>query len=369
MIPVKGSTIQASVRSLLLLGLGAAILSSCDDSELTRPADLEIVVMTRNLYIGSDLDPLLAVSSLEEVPDAGAEVWADVVATDFTERAEAIADEIAAARPHLVGLQEVSMFRRQSPGDFLIGNLIRASQVELDYLEALLAALEARGLSYRPVAVSVGTDLEGPLRVAGSGFTDDLRLTDREVIIARSDVSVTDIREENYSVTQSVPPGGGPLSIDLVKGWTSVDATVEGFSFRFVSTHLEIARFDPVVQVAQADELLDALAGENLPIVLVGDFNSTPGGSGTPTYGNLIAAGFQDAWDLGGSGGEGLTCCQRTDLRDPVSSLSARVDLILLRGALQALAAEVVGDDPADRTPSGLWPSDHAGVVAVLRAP
>jgi endonuclease/exonuclease/phosphatase family metal-dependent hydrolase len=359
---------QPSVRSLLLLGLGAAILSSCDDSGPTWPADLEVVVMTRNLYIGSDLDPLLAVSSLGEVPDAAAEVWADVVATDFTERAEAIADEIAAARPHLVGLQEVSMFRRQSPGDFLIGNLIRASQVELDYLETLLAALEARGLSYRPVAISVGTDLEGPLRVAGSGFTDDLRLTDREVILARSDVSVVDIREENYSVTQPVSPGGGPLSIDLVKGWTSVVATVEGFSFRFVSTHLEIERFDPSVQVAQGDELLDALAGENLPIVLVGDFNSAPGGS-TPTYGNLIAAGFQDGWDLGGSGGEGLTCCQRADLREPVSSLTARIDLVLLRGALQALAAEVVGDEPAARTSSGLWPSDHAGVVAVLRAP
>jgi len=28
--------------------------------------------------------------------------------------------------------------------------------------------------------------------------------------------------------------------------------------------------------------------------------------------------------------------------------------------------ATVVGDESADRTPSGLWPSDHAGVVASL---
>jgi hypothetical protein len=27
----------------------------------------------------------------------------------------------------------------------------------------------------------------------------------------------------------------------------------------------------------------------------------------------------------------------------------------------------LVGNDPDDRTPSGLWPSDHAGVVARLR--
>jgi hypothetical protein len=31
------------------------------------------------------------------------------------------------------------------------------------------------------------------------------------------------------------------------------------------------------------------------------------------------------------------------------------------------VSAEVVGDDPADRTTGGLWPSDHAGVVATLR--
>jgi hypothetical protein len=29
---------------------------------------------------------------------------------------------------------------------------------------------------------------------------------------------------------------------------------------------------------------------------------------------------------------------------------------------------ELVGADPADQT-SGLWPSDHAGVVAILKLP
>jgi hypothetical protein len=27
---------------------------------------------------------------------------------------------------------------------------------------------------------------------------------------------------------------------------------------------------------------------------------------------------------------------------------------------------DVVGDTTADKTPSGLWPSDHAGIVATL---
>jgi hypothetical protein len=33
-------------------------------------------------------------------------------------------------------------------------------------------------------------------------------------------------------------------------------------------------------------------------------------------------------------------------------------------GDFQAQAADRVGEEPADKTPSGLWPSDHAGVVA-----
>ncbi|MFS4096321.1 hypothetical protein [Streptomyces sp. AF1A] len=34
---------------------------------------------------------------------------------------------------------------------------------------------------------------------------------------------------------------------------------------------------------------------------------------------------------------------------------------------LSATVAKVIGDRPGDRTPSGLWPSDHAGVAASLR--
>jgi hypothetical protein len=41
--------------------------------------------------------------------------------------------------------------------------------------------------------------------------------------------------------------------------------------------------------------------------------------------------------------------------------------LILFRGAIDVDDVELVGDKQADRTPSGLWPSDHAGVVATLQ--
>jgi hypothetical protein len=46
-----------------------------------------------------------------------------------------------------------------------------------------------------------------------------------------------------------------------------------------------------------------------------------------------------------------------------------RIDLILFRGFAGVDNMKVFGDLPSDRTPSGLWPSDHAGVVATLRGP
>jgi len=42
---------------------------------------------------------------------------------------------------------------------------------------------------------------------------------------------------------------------------------------------------------------------------------------------------------------------------------------VFLRGPFTPVAADVVGEESADRTPGGLWPSDHAGVVATLASP
>jgi len=41
-----------------------------------------------------------------------------------------------------------------------------------------------------------------------------------------------------------------------------------------------------------------------------------------------------------------------------------RLDLMLFRGDLEAEGGERLGHSLSDLTPSGLWPSDHAGLVA-----
>jgi endonuclease/exonuclease/phosphatase family metal-dependent hydrolase len=98
----------------------------------------------------------------------------------------------------------------------------------------------------------------------------------------------------------------------------------------------------------------------------MGDFNSNADGTGTPTYSKLKDAGFIDAWTVKGKG-TGFTCCQSEDLLNQNSSLDERSDLVLFRGDFKVKDIKVVGNSQNDRTISGLWPSDHAGVVTTLK--
>jgi len=51
------------------------------------------------------------------------------------------------------------------------------------------------------------------------------------------------------------------------------------------------------------------------------------------------------------------------------SELDERIDVVLVDfGELvpEKIKAYVLGDEQADKTPTGLWPSDHAGVAVKL---
>ena len=132
---------------------------------------------------------------------------------------------------------------------------------------------------------------------------------------------------------------------------------------RVVSTHLE--PLSPIIQGLQADELLEWPGNTHLPVVLIGDFNSNADETGSPTYTKLKDVDFIDAWLLKGKG-TGFTCCQADDLLNPNSSLTERIDLVMFRGNFEVKDIGIVGNSQKDRTISGLWPSDHAGVVASL---
>lgn len=133
---------------------------------------------------------------------------------------------------------------------------------------------------------------------------------------------------------------------------------------RFVNTHLE--SFVPEITYIQAAELLNTAGNTNLPLIFAGDFNADAE-SNDVTYQLLISAGFTDVWKLTHPNDPGFTWALFLDNPSNYTPPFLRIDLILIRGNIQALSSDIVGEDPvADRTPSGLMRSDHAGVTASL---
>src|SRR6187401_304546 len=66
----------------------------------------ELSVMTRNLYLGTDFDEIFAAQTPEELVTEVAEAYTEVGQSLPHERMRGIADEIQAASPDLVALQE-----------------------------------------------------------------------------------------------------------------------------------------------------------------------------------------------------------------------------------------------------------------------
>ena len=355
----------ALLLSGILLSLsGCERISDTMLPETSTPEVDALTVMTYNVYVGADMLPLLGITNLLEVPGAVADVYDKTIAADFPARAAGIAGAIKAYQPHLIGLQEISLIRTQTPGDRIAAGEIPAEEVVWDFLEILMNALQAEGLNYRVAAKVQNFDIEMPM-FAEAGFTD-VRLTDYDVILARSDVEVSRPMSANFETAFSVEA----LFLEVPRGYVAIDATIGGATYRVVNTHLEAFEESAAmatVRVAQANELVESLRDETLPMILLGDFNTNaPDGA---AYQILLAAGYTDVWQLD-SGGPGNTCCQPGELKNEESALSVRIDQIFVRNLELSASIPIVthtfGDSAADRLPTGIWPSDHAGVVAHL---
>lgn len=348
---------------------------------LSRGVDAgALTVYSQNVYLGGDTGSLLSLDfgDLPALLQATGVFWAQVQESDPRGRAAAVVDQIETRRPHLIGLQEVFHFRVV---DFASGSPRPIAEVDL--LELVESEIHTRALPYEVVAVQENTTtgpLSGlPLMVdpAAGMVTQVLQFTDRIAVLRRTDVEVGAAAQGRFAAVFGV----GPLT--LTRGWIRVPLVHRGAAWHFITTHLETQVLAPV-QDAQASELIGSvLADLDGTIVLGGDLNSdaaNPGApSWTPTYDRLLAAGFSDAWKQSGqsAGDPGYTCCQAPDLRNAMSTLNERIDFVLVRRAGNPSASgfvpgsirlDVVGGGETDRTiESGLWPSDHAGLMATLR--
>jgi endonuclease/exonuclease/phosphatase family metal-dependent hydrolase len=99
-------------------------------------------------------------------------------------------------------------------------------------------------------------------------------------------------------------------------------------------------------------------------VILVGDLNS--GLEDPHNIHGTDQLAFQALMGFGMTDNGAIQSCCYSDLFDPTQFFDHTVDHVLTKPGLETRNAFVTGNDPAERTPSGLWPSDHGGVVSRL---
>src|SRR6476661_9295111 len=89
---------------------GAALLIAAPGA-LAAGRTTDVSVMTRNVFLGADLPPLAVAQPGADFEQKAGAMLAEVTAGDPNGRMKLIGDEIAKAKPDIVGLQEVSLWR------------------------------------------------------------------------------------------------------------------------------------------------------------------------------------------------------------------------------------------------------------------
>jgi endonuclease/exonuclease/phosphatase family metal-dependent hydrolase len=216
-------------------------------------------------------------------------------------------------------------------------------------------------------------------------------VTDRDVILARSDVDASAVSLPcakpapssdgcHYQAVATVPLPDPLPPITVERGFVAVNAKVEDDDYLFVNTHLEVrmlgdSQASTALQPYQAMELAGTLAGylyyHPAPprVILAGDFNSAPSDDRLNNFATpyeQLSAAFTDMWNLRPGNPDGFTCCEAADLLNDPSTHDRRIDVVFADPAPTEVKANVMDAKSDDKTISGQWPSDHASVIAEL---
>jgi endonuclease/exonuclease/phosphatase family metal-dependent hydrolase len=334
-------------RRLLAIAVlaGAALLLPVSGALAARTA--KVTVMTRNLFLGADLIPLATSPAGPEFQKAAGATLAQVEADGPKARMKLVAGEIAKARPDLVGLQEVSIWRTGTTGA-----PARATHVVADYLKIITHELKRRHQPYKVVTKKQGFNVQGP--------TDrgvDVRLTLGDVVLARKDVGVKHARSGVFAHQLEIATDQLG-NVNTRRSWNSFDATVHGAHVHFVNAHLEAYSNDFKLQ--QARELVAGPLEHKGTVILAGDLNSgptLPAAADRPPYQAIADAGFKPERTK-------RTSCCFDDIATGSGAWDHNVDWIMARPKVRLVRSYVTG---RERTKSGVYPSDHGGVVSVLR--
>jgi endonuclease/exonuclease/phosphatase family metal-dependent hydrolase len=354
----------------LLAALGLLALAACQDSPVS-PATQDpslmvggpehrLIVMSRNMYVGAEMDAVVAaLTNNDPSDDFGATInaYRTLRETDYYTRVQAVAAEIARYHPAIVGLQEVSQIDMEFAnsedthmaihGDFMVELNEELAELELPYV----VAAKVPNWAVEPFA---------GVKMAGY----DVFLVDP----AQVTVGATITRTFQHNL------GGVAPGVQLLRGWTGVEASYAGQHYAFVTTQLESGAEYADLRTEQVSELLHAMANR-ARVVILGDFNDQPGSA---MYRKVLDKGFRDAWaDIQPE--PGYTCCLLPDLsNEGTRGLDRRTDFVFAKGLALPETGKLAGDitltgvERRERIPGPahpIWPSDHAGVVARLRLP
>jgi Endonuclease/Exonuclease/phosphatase family len=387
--PVLGVLVTV-VSATVLVGSSSAAA----DAGRAVPPGKPVTVMTRNLYLGADLNPAIraalaqpAGSSAQLVALAnGTHAVRDIVdRTNFPVRARLLAGEIVAARPDLVALQEVALWRH-GPLELNRLGVANATTIDIDFLQILVDELATQGAVYTVVRVQTEADVEAPSFVGSNPLSptadaSDIRLTMRDAVLMKVDPGLTVLDSGGANYTTRFVVGIGQVSYTFLRGYAWADVAVGAKTLRFIDTHLE-SEFS-IFALGQANELLAGPAAADKTVVIACDCNSDPlNDNGKPPvdltphsapYNFVVGSGFVDEWLQFAPAQEGWTSGLSELVNDPTAEgFDHRIDMIFARTAggqvIGVDKGEVTGNEISDKDPAtGLWPSDHAGVVLRLR--
>lgn len=361
------------VFSLVLIASMAALwaASSAAYAQSLSAFNSDLRFMTYNINEGTDYKEIQGATTQTEFLVAIGQTITQVRATNSPERMPAIAKQIIAAKPLLIGLQEVNRWYT-GPVDLTTGHC-GAVTLEYDFLTELMTALRKQGAHYKVVSSAPNWEL-GPMPglIQSTGQFLCVKVADRIAILARTDLDpakfqLTNPQKGQYENVLMFPlPGPEPKSyVPFKRGWASIDASFLGQPFRFMTTHLDSVV--PAINALQGGELRLGPAITSLPLIVAMDANAQAFPMPqADTYLDFMEAGFMDSWAKVFPNLPGLTCCQAQFDNNVKSQLYQRIDLILTRGPIEAQKAKLYGVTQASKTAGGLWPSDHAGVAVQL---
>jgi endonuclease/exonuclease/phosphatase family metal-dependent hydrolase len=374
--------------------------------------------MSRNLYLGADVGV-----AMELIPDFSAAaqfMWSQVSATDFSKRAPLLAQEVISQNADVVGLQEATHW-------YCKKNLLSKKVIVFDFTEQFLEATRKLGHEYVLAskdgvdAFNIGysipaipyltmvTDPETFQPMFGSdraacGFEIGDALVVKKEIASK----IIQVGNSEYQTSYSIIP----KIMTIYRGYTWADIDYYGSKVRIVSTHLESLWDSNKVPnaVLQAKQLTKDLSSTKMPIIVIGDFNSDPrdprpnsesNPGGQPEASKACRAQVEKPslntaidtcnayWLMRNSGFidvgpdaqnvENFTWGMNALLTGPdekrfkaaikmgnAYGFTDRLDYIFLKNGAKVVSSKIIGNTPPK---SGLWPSDHASVVAQVSLP